>query len=179
MEKYIFLKPEDVTDKDVDDLLEMLESFFTTQYDSEQMQINGKSSKWVGENIPECSMIIKFGDEVVGSAFIIPCTKKIMEDFISSRINEAELVERVKAWEPDYKKMKAIYLCSAFVKEEHRGKGLTLQGFVNSIKKIVPRRRNIVLFYWAYSKEGKNLAEKIAKKLKMKIFAREKNDTKP
>ncbi len=173
MKYYKFLISNQASEKDVKELLAMLESYFKTHDDPEQMQINLDGAHWIGERIPECSIIIKHKDEVVGSTFIMPCTKEIMKKFVSKEINEAELGEEIKN-KVSYENMDAIYLCSVFVKPEHRNKGLALKGTLTSIEKISKKAHKEIesLFYWAYSEEGKRLANKVAKSVKLHLYAR-------
>ncbi len=81
-----------------------------------------------------------------------------MKLFLNKEISEKELFYTT----PIEASFDAIYLWSAMVLEEYRGKGLarkmTLEA-VESIKKDHPIQN---LFVWAFSKEGDGLAERVA-----------------
>lgn len=169
--EYKFLNSKEASRKDVAELLVLLENYFETAHNPDQMQINDEARDWVGKNIPECSTLIKHDGKVIGSVFVMPCTLKIMNEFVSKKISEARLAEEIREWGPNYEKMECVYLCSAFVAPEHRGKGLAFRSAVRTIRGILGDRK-LPLFYWGYSEEGKNLAERVAKEFGVKIYAR-------
>lgn len=173
MTHYSFLNAAQASTEDSQTLRAMLEAYFHTQDDPEQMQI-GKSSgrNWIKADIPECARVIKYGDTVVGSTLVLPATLSMMQDFIAHRISEAQLAEKIMDESIDYAKMQAIYLCSAFVAAEHRGKNLAIQALIQSIQNIMPQDKKLPLFYWAYSEAGEKIAEKVATQLRLEFFAR-------
>lgn len=104
----------------------MLEAFYNTQNDPDQTPIrpNSTGKNWISTRIPECAVIIKAGDELVGSTLVLPCTQALMQAFITGWINEAQLVEKIREENITYKTMQTIYFCSAFIVPKHRGKSL-------------------------------------------------------
>lgn len=93
MSEYIFLKADEIEAPDKQRLLVMLESYFDTEHDSEQMPIGKGDNQWIKTRVPECATLIKYGDEVVGSTLVLPCTLILMESFLDGALNEAQLVE--------------------------------------------------------------------------------------
>lgn len=162
MNQFSFLNASQVEEKDVLELITLIENQFDTRNHPEQMQINDENRLWVRSKIPECALIIKDKDIVIGSTLIIPSILVVMNDFISGKIHEADLVHQMQREEINYKKMQAIYLCSAFIKPEYRGKGLALKALIKSIHDINPENHPFPLYYWAYSQDGKRLADKLA-----------------
>ncbi len=158
-----------LTYKDLRDTAEMAEKYFGTEKDPSQMPTDENASKWLLENIPDCVNVIKDNEELIGFTFIIPCNEDIMNQFLSKKINEAQLYEEVKK-QKAHKNFTAIYLCSAFIKPEYRRKGLAAKAVMKSIKKIT--KKIPTLFFEAYSEEGKKTADAMAKKLKIKILER-------
>ena len=78
--------------------------------------------------------------------------------FIAKKISEKELYELT----PLITSYEALYLCSAMVLEEYRGKGIAKQltlGAIESIQKDHPIR---TLFVWAFTIEGEGLSEKLS-----------------
>jgi len=81
-----------------------------------------------------------------------------MTQFIDQKISERELYELT----PLNTKYEAIYLCSALLLEEFRGKGIAQKLCVTAIENIKRDHSIKALFYWSFSKEGEKLAEKIS-----------------
>jgi hypothetical protein len=101
----------------------------------------------------------------------LPADKEIMEKFISKEMNEDELLRAVQK-KVTLKNFDAVYLCSALIKPEFRGKGYAKNSMKTSIKKIAGNKKPI-LFYWKFSEEGAGLAKKIAEELNLEIRKRE------
>lgn len=147
----------------------MVEEFFGMSHDPAQIPATDENIKWMNKNIPECINVIKFGDRLIGQIFIIPCNQEIMNEFLADKINENELFERVKK-EVTYDNFDSIYLCSATIYPEFRGKGLAVEACVKSINKICATRNlKPTLFFDGWSREGKNLAHKVAELLGLQI----------
>ncbi len=175
MSGYLFLKADAVNDADKQRLLAILESYFDTEHDPEQMPIGSSEHQWIKTRIPECATLIKQDNEVVGSTLILPCTLAFMESFIHGRLNEAQLVEKIRQSEISYENMQSIYCCSIFIAPEHRGHGLAYQTLLAAIKTITPKNKKLPLFYWAHSLAGQKVIEKLADALKVDVYARENN----
>ncbi len=124
--------------------------------------------------ISSCLNIIRQENKIVGLTLIFPCRKELMNDFISKKITEADLLDKLKK-SPSNRKPEAIYLCSALIKPEFRGKGLALKSFIKSIKNNFNLKYRPPLFYWGYSNEGDALSNKIAKILNLPIYKRKDN----
>ena len=99
---------------------------------------------------------------------VIPTTRSLMEEFLSKKINEQQLLYNT----PLRSKYDAIYLCSALVLPEHRGHGLAKGLLIKAIKTIKRNHPVKFLFYWGFSPEGKSLAGAIAKKLSLPLYSR-------
>jgi hypothetical protein len=81
-----------------------------------------------------------------------------MNQFIDQKISERELYELT----PLNAKYEAIYLCSALLLEEFRGKGIALNIAIQALERIKIDHAIKALFFWAFSKEGEKLAEKVS-----------------
>ncbi len=151
----------------------LAEQYFKMETSPDQIPATLRNVKWTNKNIPDCANAIKDNNKIVGFTFIIPSTKRLMEDFISKRITENQMFEQIKK-KVNYGNFEAIYLCSAFIKPEYRKKGMAFEAFIKSIKKITCKRKvKPILFYWKFTEEGEGLSKKIAKKLGLKIKMRE------
>jgi ribosomal protein S18 acetylase RimI-like enzyme len=65
-----------------------------------------------------------------------------------------------------------VYLCSALVLPEHRGKGLAKRLTCAAIKSIQADHPITCLLYWAFSHEGAKLAVSVARELGLPLYAR-------
>lgn len=169
---YQFYNANQICDDDYKKLLQILEGCFGTHSDPEQMAINESAGFWIKTTIPECSKIIKCGDEIVGSSFVFPTGLDLMNDFLANRINEAQLAQKTQSQNIQYDTMEAIYLCSAFIVPAHRGKNLSVESIVKSIQEIMPKNKPLPLFYWPYSLAGEAVASKVAAILNLPLFAK-------
>ncbi|PIN79957.1 hypothetical protein COV11_04925, partial [Candidatus Woesearchaeota archaeon CG10_big_fil_rev_8_21_14_0_10_30_7] len=86
----------DLTFKDLRDTAKLAEKYFGTEKDPSQMPTNEKESKWIFNNLSECVNTIKYNGELIGFSFILPCNKELMDDFLSKKINEAQLYKEIK-----------------------------------------------------------------------------------
>ena len=91
-----------------------------------------------------------------------------MERFITKVTNEQELLEGT----PLQGEYDALYLCSALVLPEHRGKGLAKRLTCRAIRFIEADHPIKYLFYWAFSPEGVRLASSVALELGLPLYKR-------
>jgi hypothetical protein len=66
----------------------------------------------------------------------------------------------------------AIYLCSALLLDEFRGKGIAQELCIEAIEGIKIDHSIKALFYWSLSKEGEKLAEKISGLIDLPLYKR-------
>lgn len=151
-----------VNDKDLAESGRISEEYFKTHSDSNQLQVGEETHKWILNN-KEYLNLIKYDGKVIGYSFAFPSNKKEMGEFISGKINEATLFERIR--ELRFKGCpEAIYLCASVVKKEFRRKGLASMASIKIINKIIGKSKSRpIIFYWGYSKEGDKLAHNISR----------------
>ena len=157
-----------VVPEDIREAALLAESYFHTEEDPTQLKASESNFSWIYYNFPQCMNIIKDAQKVIGLTFILPCTKIYMDDFLSKKMNECELFHKIQTT-VHFGNFETIYVCLAYLKPAYRKLGLTLQSFIDSIQKLLVKKNNAELFYWAYSLEGKQLAEKIGEKLRMRL----------
>jgi hypothetical protein len=77
MSEYQFLNANQITSIEWNQLIVMLEAFYNTENDPDQTPIrpSQEGKNWISTRIPECAVIIKAGDELVGSTLVLPCTQ--------------------------------------------------------------------------------------------------------
>jgi hypothetical protein len=150
-------------------MLSLIDEVFDTRKDPNQLQVNQQVMKKL-EKI-HLATLSEFADEngPVIWVLVIPTTTTVMNDFLSGKISEKDILAKTKPGE----KYTCIYLCSVTTLPEYRGKGkskkLCLQA-INAIRKDNPIE---ALFVWPFTKEGEKLAASLAKecKLPLQIYA--------
>ncbi len=168
-DKISFSIDKKLTLKTINESSRLAEAFFHMESKPDEIPANKDTKLFFLNSIPECDNIIYAGEKVIGFALIIPANKIIMNQFLSKKITERELFEKVKK-EINYEIFNTIYLCSCFVKKEYRGKGLAVQAWRESILKIIGKRKvKPILFVWTQTKEGENTAKKVASNLKFPL----------
>lgn len=161
-----------ITRKDLEITSQMSEDYFGMQKDPDQMPATEENRDWVYKNSLDYLNIVKDNGKIIGFAFMLPCNKILMQDFISGKISEAKLVEGIKSLKLK-NPSQTIYLCSSILDEEYRGKGLATLAFIKSIDKVTSNKKHKpILFYWGYSEEGKRLVERIANLTGLEVRSR-------
>lgn len=90
---------------------------------------------------------------------VIPTTMEVMEEFLAARITERQILERT----PSGVRATAIYLCSALVLPEHRGRGYAKRLALVAIRAIRKAHPIEALYVWSFSSEGRGLAASVAR----------------
>ena len=149
-------------------MIQLAEDFFATKNDPSQISIDQKIMLRLKKIHPSTMTEKKTSRGPVAWILLIPTTRKLMEQFITKKVNERELFNKT----PLRVKYDSIYLCSALVLPEYRGKGLAKSLMIKAIKSIQRAHPIHCLFYWAFSVEGKKLAASVAKELSLELFKR-------
>ncbi len=102
---------------------------------------------------------------------LIPTTTKLMNQFLEKSISEQQLLDLT----PPHSRFQSIYLCSAMVLPEYRGKGIAKGLTLEAIASIQKEHDIDSLFVWPFSKEGDGLAEVISKETGLKLYKRALN----
>jgi hypothetical protein len=142
--------------------------FFKTKNDPDQISINKRSMTRLGKIHPSAMTERRNKKGPIAWMLVIPTTHNLMNKFISKEINEHQLLYK-KPLQTTYD---ALYLCSALVLPEERGKGFAKRLAMNAVKSIKRQHPIKSLFYWAFSVEGKRLAMSIAKACELPLYAR-------
>ena len=146
----------------------LAEEFFDMKNDPTQLSVDEDTMKCLLEINP--STLSEKTDEngPIAWMLIIPTTKKVMDDFLTRKITEKEILDRTPLGE----KYDTIYLCSALVLPEYRGRGLAKQMVLHEIQSILNQHPIQSLFVWSFSTEGKSLANWVANELNLPLFER-------
>ena len=149
-------------------MIQLADEFFETKNDPDQISITEEVMSRLQKIHPATLSEKKDENGPIVWILVLPTTLRLMEEFVAEQINERELLEKT----PIGASYDAVYLCSALVLPEHRGKGLArglAADAVRSIQKDHPIKH---LFYWPFSPEGEKLANSIARELSLPLRQR-------
>jgi len=147
-------------------MLQLIDEVFATRNDPGQIQVNQKQLKKLQALHPATLSELADDNGPLIWILLIPTTKDIMQDFLSGKITERQLLERTKV--PGT--YDCIYLCSATTLPEMRGKGKTKELCMKAIREICKDHPVDTLFVWPFTKEGEKLAESIAQECGLRLF---------
>lgn len=139
-------------------MIQLADEFFATKNDPNQISVTEKDRDKLLQIHSATMCEQNDGDGPIAWVLIIPTSHDIMLQFIAKNINEQELLERT----PLQTTYDSIYLCSALVLSEHRGKGFAKRLACDAIRSIQINHPIKNLFFWAFSDEGEKLAAAIA-----------------
>ena len=149
-------------------MIQLATEFFDTKNDPSQLSIDETVIERL-HRIHPSTMGERTGENgPIAWTIVIPTTNALMKQFIEGAIGEQELMELTI----QQRNFDAVYLCSAMVLPEHRGKGLAKQLLCSSIRAIINDHSIRHLFYWAFSREGDALAQGTAKELQLPLLKR-------
>ncbi len=149
-------------------MIQLATEFFHTQNDPSQLSIDETVMERLHRIHPAAMGEKTDANGPIAWTIIIPTTLAIMNRFIDRSIGEQELVELTVR----ENKFEAVYLCSALVLPEHRGKGLAKELVCSSVRTVQKDHSLRHLFFWAFSSEGDALAQAIAKELHLPLLRR-------
>jgi GNAT superfamily N-acetyltransferase len=149
-------------------MIRLAEEFFATKKDPSQISINRKVMLRLKRIHPNTMTEKSTSKGPIAWILVIPTTHTLMEQFITNKISERELLKN----NPLRIKYDSIYLCSALVLPEYRGRGLARSLMIKAIKSIQKEHPITCLFYWALSNEGKKLAASVANEFSLPLYKR-------
>jgi len=149
-------------------MIQLAEVFFETKNDPSQISINSRVMLRLKHIHPDTITEKRTSKGPIAWILVIPTSRKLMEQFITKKINERELYHKI----PLHVKYDSIYLCSALVLPEYRGRGLATRLMIKAVKSIQKEHAIKCLFYWAFSIEGKKLAASVARTFSLPLYKR-------
>jgi GNAT superfamily N-acetyltransferase len=150
-------------------MIALADEFFEAKNDPDQIVVDEEVMERLRKIHPATLSEETDENGPIAWMLVIPTVHQVMEQFIRKEISERELLE-VTAPTSSYD---ALYLCSALVLPEHRGKGLAKRLAACAIRAIMNDHPIKGLFYWAFSDEGMRLAESIAGEFRLPLYQRE------
>jgi GNAT superfamily N-acetyltransferase len=155
-------------EQNLERMIRLAEEFFEMKNDPMQISVDEKTRKRLKKIHPNTMAEIRNKNGPIAWILVIPTTVALMQQFVAKTIHERDLLEKT----PLRTKYDALYLCSALVLPEHRGKGIAKRLVTKAIRNIRKEHPIKYLFYWAFSKEGRNLARSAAKTFDLPLLSR-------
>jgi len=149
-------------------MIQLSDEVFSSRSDPDQLNVNEKVMEHLQLIHPDTISEYDDGNGPVCWILCIPTTLDLMNQFIDKKISERELFELT----PLNVKYEAIYMCSALLLEEFRGKGIAQRLGVKAIENIMADHSIKALFFWAFSKEGEKLAKKASDLTEVPLYKR-------
>ena len=149
-------------------MIQLSDDVFSSRTDPDQLSVNENVMEHLQLIHPDTLSEYDDGNGPVCWLLCIPTTLDLMTKFIDQTISERELYELT----PLNTKYEAIYLCSALLLEEFRGKGIAQRLAVTAIENIRIDHPIKALFFWPFSKEGQKLAEKLSRLIGLPLYKR-------
>ena len=150
-------------------MIRLAEEFFDVRNDPAQLAVTHEVMDRLRRLHPRTLNEASDADGPFAWVLVIPTSRAAMEKFLSGGITERDLPEEARDGSP----FEALYLCSALVLPEYRGKGLAKRLTLEAIASIRLDHPIRALYYWAFSGEGKELAETVAAECDLPLFKRE------
>jgi GNAT superfamily N-acetyltransferase len=158
-------------------MIQLADEFFETKNDPSQLDITEEVMEQLRSIHPATMGETANEEGPIAWSIVIPTVRSMREKFIRGVIGEQELLisdRHLEGLRPrrgeGQVRLTSLYLCSALVLPEFRGKGLAKKLVLDSIHAIQKDHPIEELFVWAFSGEGNMLAERIASELNLPLF---------
>jgi len=155
-----------MTKSNFERMIQLADKSFDARHDPDQLDVNENAIKKLHLLHPATLSEFNEGTGPLVWILIIPTTEDLMKQFLKNKINEKKLLDLT----PLNVSYDCIYLCSAMVLPEYRGKGIAKRLTIEAIEAIQKTHNIKTLFVWPFSKEGERLAESIAKTTGLKLL---------
>jgi ribosomal protein S18 acetylase RimI-like enzyme len=149
-------------------MIRLAEEFFDMKNDPGQLSVDEESMARLRAIHPDTMSEEKDENGPIAWVLVIPTMHALMEVFIRGEINDRELLERTLPGGV----YDALYLCSALVLPEQRGKGLARRLTSRAISSISTDHPLRSLFYWSFSGAGDTLAASVAREFDLPLYVR-------
>lgn len=151
-------------------MIQLADEFFEARTDPEQINVTPRVRARL-ERIHPATLSAKGTRKgPIAWILVLPTTTTLMKKFTDGTIGEKELLKRTPLGRP----YQAVYLCSALVLPEYRGKGIAKKLLTKAIRSIRRDHPIECLFFWAFSNKGAQLAHSVARTVKLPLVRRTK-----
>jgi GNAT superfamily N-acetyltransferase len=151
-------------------MIQLADKVFAVKDDPSQLDVNQEVLERLHQIHPATTSEYNEGNGPIAWVLLIPTTMDLMNRFLIGEISEKELFDLT----PLDTRYEALYLCSAMVLDEYRRKGITKQLVLKAIAEIRMDHPLKATFVWAFSPEGDQAAETIAKLVGLPLYKRSK-----
>jgi hypothetical protein len=158
-----------MTDVNLQRMIALAEEFFDMKNDPDQISVDEETRTKLLAIHPNTMTEVRNEEGPIVWILVIPTTTDVMEQFLTKSINEQQILLKTSPGDV----FEAVYLCSALVLPEHRGKGLAKRSAVQAVHEIQRRHPIKHLFAWTFSKEGERLAVSIAREIGLPLRLRD------
>lgn len=149
-------------------MIALADEFFQAKTDPQQISVTEDIINRLRQIHPHTLKAETDENGPIAWILVLPTTHALMEQFISKKLTEEELLDQT----PVGGRYDALYLCSALVLPEHRGKRLARRLTMQAVKSINNDHPIRTLFFWSFSVEGEKLAHAIAVESGMPLLRR-------
>jgi hypothetical protein len=156
-------------DDNLNRMIALAEEFFDVKNDPDQISVDEETRAQLLAIHPNTMTEVRNDDGPIVWILVIPTTTDVMEQFLARDINEQQLLQKTSPGG----RYEAVYLCSALVLPEHRGKGMAKRAAVQAVREIQKQHSIKDLFAWTFSSEGERLAVAIATEVGLPLRLRE------
>ena len=157
-----------MSERNFEKMRQLAEEFFGTKNDPEQISVDEETMSLLKKIHPETLSEERNDDGPIAWILVVPTTRKVMEEFIIGRISEKDLLTKT----PPGVVFDSLYLCSALVLPEERGKGVATTLARRTIRAILRDHPIQFLFFWKFSDAGERLAASIAREFHLPLLRR-------
>ncbi len=151
--------------------MKLIDEVFATRQDPGQLQVTSAQQKKLAKIHPATLSEYANEDGPLIWVLLIPTTEGVMQDFISAKITEKELLELT----PVPGEYTCIYLCSVTTLPEMRGKGQTKELCLEAINSIRREYTISTLFVWPFTREGDALARSLARETGLELKEKQRD----
>lgn len=155
-------------DDNLQRMIKLAEEFFDVKNDPDQISVDETTRAQLLAIHPSTMTEVRDAEGPIVWILVIPTTTEVMDQFLAKHINEQQLLQQTSPGN----RYEAIYLCSALVLPENRGKGLATRSAVQAVREIQKQHPIKDLYAWTFSPEGEGLAIAIARDLELPLHVR-------
>lgn len=149
-------------------MIQLANDVFDTRSDPNQLDVDEQVIARLQQIHPSTVSEYDDGNGPVIWILLIPTTHDVMNRFVAGEITEQQLLDLT----PAGGSYDAIYLCSAMVLEEYRGKGIAKKLTLDAIDNIRKDHPIKALFVWPFTPEGDGMAAAIARYTHLPLLVR-------
>lgn len=153
-------------------LIRLAEQTFDAKNDPEQLNMTEADRAQLARLHPATMSQEADADGPVAWMLVFPTTRVLMERFLTGEIGERQLLHDT----PLDIRYEAVYLCSALVLTEYRGRGVARRLARAALRAIMNDHPIDTLFIWPFSNEGDRLASSLAEEFNLPLFRRKKRE---